>query len=242
MVTTLSIASLSIAVEHAHLHLRQQCVAYLTDAPADFSVSVTQEMIERERAASTEVGASDGYCESIAAYREIARRLPEFDALLLHAAVIEVGGKAFAFTARSGTGKSTHIRLWRKVYGEAVGIVNGDKPILRFGEDGILRAYGTPWAGKEGWHRNIGVPLSAIVVLERGAVDRISDLPKGDAASHLLSQILLGETPDEALAALGMLDRVLGAVDTKILYCTPTEEAARVAYALLASENENKGV
>ena len=236
MVTKIQVADLVVAIVHEHAHLSKQCAAYVTDLPADFTVTVSPEMIARERASSEESAVGDGYCESIAAYREIARRLPEFNAVLLHAAVIEVGGRAFAFTARSGTGKSTHIRLWRRVYGERVGIVNGDKPILRFGSDGLLRAYGTPWAGKEGWHRNIGVPLSAIVVLERGAVDEIRDLSKGDAVSHLLSQILLGEEPTETLAALGMLDRVLSAVDTKILYCTPTEEAARVAYAALVGE------
>lgn len=236
MVTKIRVADLTVSIVHEHLHLAKQCAAYLSDAPADFEIVVTSEMIARERAASLEGAASDGYCESIAAYREIARRLPDFHALLFHAAVIEIGGKAIAFTAKSGTGKSTHIRLWRRVYGERVGIVNGDKPILRFGDDGVLRAYGTPWAGKEGWHRNIGVPLSAIVVLERGSTDRIEELPKGDAAPRLLSQILLGDEPSEVLAALDMLDRVLAAADTKILYCTPTENAARVAYAAIIGE------
>ncbi len=236
MVTKVSVADLTVSIAHEHTYLSKQCASYLTDAPADFSITVTPEMIKRERAVSLEISASDGYCESIAAYREIARRLPEFDAILFHAAVIEVDGKAFAFTAKSGTGKSTHIRLWRRVFGESVGIVNGDKPILRFGSDGVLRAYGTPWAGKEGWHRNIGVPLSAIVVLERGAADKILTLSKADAATQMLTQILLGDEPTEALAALEMLDRVLHAVETKILYCTPTEEAARVAYAALVGE------
>ena len=236
MLTKIRVADLTVSIVHEHQHLAKQCAAYLADAPADFEIKVTPEMIARERAASLEVAASDGYCESIAAYREIARRLPDFNALLFHAAVIEIGGRAIAFTARSGTGKSTHIRLWRRVYGERVGIVNGDKPILRFGDDGVLRAYGTPWAGKEGWHRNIGVPLSAIVVLERGATDRIEELSKGDAATRLLSQILLGDEPSEVLAALDMLDRVLSKTDTKILYCTPTEDAARVAYAAIIGE------
>ncbi len=233
MLTVLSLADLVVGIEHTHTHIAKQCAAYTAEGTPDFTVTVTQEMIARERAAVTEPSVSDGYCESIAAYREIARRLPAYGALLFHAAVIEVDGKAFAFTAQSGTGKSTHIRFWRSVYGERVGIVNGDKPILRFGEDGVLRAYGTPWSGKEGWNRNIGVPLSSIVVLKRGESDRILPLDKGDAVSHLLGQILLGDGADEVLTTLVMLDRVLAAVDTRLLYCTPTEEAARVAFAAL---------
>lgn len=233
MLTVLSLADIVIGIEHTHSYIARQCAAYATKGAPVFTVAVTSEMISRERALVSQPSVSDGYCESIAAYREIARRLPAYDALLLHAAVIEVDGRAFAFTAKSGTGKSTHIRLWRSVYGERVGIVNGDKPILRFGEDGILRAYGTPWSGKEGWNRNIAVPLSSIVVLLRGETNRIVPLDRGTAVSHLLGQILLGEDADEVFSTLSVLDRVLEAVDTRLLYCTPTEEAARVAFSAL---------
>lgn len=226
------LAEMTIGIHHTHPHLALQCEKYRTEGEPDFEIAVTAEDIAGEKR-NADVGATDGYCESIAAYRKIAQQLPSRDALLFHAAVIEVEGRAIAFTAASGTGKSTHIRLWRRVYGERVDIVNGDKPILRFLPDGKLYAFGTPWAGKEGWERNVAVPLSAIVFLERGESDRIEVLPKDEAALRIMPQILLGEDPDCVDATLTMLDRVLRATDTRLLYCTPTENAARVAYGAL---------
>jgi hypothetical protein len=153
------------------------------------------------------------------------------DALLLHAAVIELDGRAIAFSARSGTGKSTHIKLWKNVFGDRVQIVNGDKPIIRFSSDGTPIAYGTPWAGKEGWQRNVGVPLRSIVILRRGETDRLLPISREEAAIDLLGQVLLGDTEAEATASMELLDRLMVSVDLKVLYCTPTETAARVAFA-----------
>lgn len=232
---TIRLANLLIGIQHTYPHLERQCAAYLAEGTPDFTVTVTEEMVEAELARAKDAP-TPGYCESLCAYREIARLLPAYDALLFHAAVIECAGAAYAFTAKSGTGKSTHIRLWRRVYGDQVQIVNGDKPILRFSPDGRLYAYGTPWCGKEGWQRNVGVPLRAIVFLERGDTDRITDLPTSDAVLPLMNQIVLGNNPEEISMTLEMADRVLAATETKRLICTPQESAARVAYSALIGE------
>ena len=233
----ISVAGIVFEIEHAYPHIAAQCASYLCDGEPSHTVRVTPEMILREkRAATGEV--SDGYCESLAAYREISRYLALHDALLLHSAVIEVNGRAIAFSARSGTGKSTHIRLWRSVYGDRVRIVNGDKPIIRFDREGTPIAYGTPWAGKEGWQRNVGVPLHSIVILRRGETDRLLPISREEAALELLGQILIGETESEAAASMEMLDRLIASVDLRVLYCTPTEEAARVAYLGLIEDKE----
>ena len=233
----ISVAGIVFEIEHAYPHIAAQCASYLCDGEPSHTVRVTPEMILREKQSATgEV--SDGYCESLAAYREISRYLARHDALLLHSAVIEVNGRAIAFSARSGTGKSTHIRLWKRVLGDRVRIVNGDKPIIRFRNDGTPIAYGTPWAGKEGWQRNVGVPLQSIVILRRGETDRILPLSKEEAALELLGQILIGETEGEAAASMEMLDRLIASVDLRVLYCTPTEEAARVACRALLENKE----
>ena len=236
----ISVAGIVFGIEHAYSHIARQCASYVVDAEPMHIFSVTPEMIARERAsASAEV--SDGYCESLAAYRELSRLMMQHDALLLHAAVIELDGRAIAFSARSGTGKSTHIKLWRRVLGDRVQIVNGDKPIVRFSDDGTPIAYGTPWAGKEGWQRNVAVPLRSIVILRRGETDRLLPISREEAALELLGQILLGDTEAEAAASMELLDRLIKAVELRVLYCTPTEEAARVAYSgLLGKEKEKE--
>ena len=225
------IAGLVIGIEHRYPYLEKHCAAYRTEGTPDFTVSVTDEMIETEKQKAVEipVGADEGYFESLCAIREIAHRLPSYSAFLFHAAVIEYGGEAIAFTAPSGTGKSTHIKNWRRAFGREVGIVNGDKPILRFSRDGKLVAYGTPWSGKEGWSRNVGVPLRAIVFLERGKEDRITPLSPSDAALPLMNQILLESDPETVGATLSLADRMLATVGLFRLACTPDVASAVVA-------------
>ncbi len=88
--------------------------------------------------------------------------LLNFDGLLMHASLIDVGGKGIVFSAPSGTGKSTQASLWEKHRGAE--ILNGDKVAIRF-IDGKWMAYGSPWAGSSGIYLNKKVEISAIVFL-----------------------------------------------------------------------------
>lgn len=227
------IAGLVIGIECRFPYLEKRCVAYETEGAPLFTVAVTDEMIEEEKARALAVpaGADDGYFESLCAAREIAHRLPDYGAFLFHAAVIDYKGEAVAFTAPSGTGKSTHIKNWKRAFGGDVGIVNGDKPILRFGDDGTLFAYGSPWAGKEGWNRNVGRPLRAVVFLERGSENTITPLSPADAALPVMNQILLESEPETVEATLALADKMLSTVKLYRLACTPEVGSAIVAKA-----------
>ncbi len=97
----------------------------------DYCFENTQEDIENERKLS--VGKfGDGYIESIATYRKIAEWIPLHNSFLLHSACFDVDGVGVAFAAHSGTGKTTHMRLWQEYLGDRMTVVNGDKPIVRF--------------------------------------------------------------------------------------------------------------
>lgn len=229
----LKMAGFRIIMEADYDYVKRQCVAYFADfslEDADFYVSASSESIDKEMAAAHNEGldVSRGYAESICLYRELCKRLPQKDAMLMHAAVISDGEHAFAFTAPSGTGKSTHIRLWHEAFGDSIFVVNGDKPILRL-IDGVWWVYGTPWCGKEGWHTNIGMPLSGICFLSRGEENSISRMPLANAVPMLMRQILIPKEP----VAVGRQMQLLNALVTKIpLYtmaCTISEDAARMA-------------
>ena len=232
------IAGLLIGIEHRYPSLAQHCAAYLADGDPDFTVTVTEEMIdaERTRAGTLPDGVTPGYLESLSAAREIAHRLPAYDAFLFHAAVIEYRGEAIAFTAPSGTGKSTHVKNWRRAFGSDVDIVNGDKPVLRFSPDGTLTAYGTPWSGKEGWSRNVGRKLKAVVFLERGAENTVEPLSPADAAAPVMNQILLDCDPETVAETLALADRMLDTVGLYRLACTPDVESALVAKRAIFGE------
>ncbi|MBR2431314.1 MAG: hypothetical protein IKB23_00175 [Clostridia bacterium] len=225
------IADLNICINNKYDYLERLCRDYTvekTEKP-DMTVSVTDEQIAHEVSiAETQVSA--GYAEGVCAYREICKRLPvEFGAYLFHSAVIEYKGDGFAFAAKSGTGKSTHISLWRKRFGSEVHVVNGDKPIMRFVDD-KLYAYGTPWCGKEGWQNNTSVPLKALCFVERSDNNRIRRIGADEAVMLMFHQILTPSDLETVDALFPLLDRTLREVPCYVLGCNISEEAAEVAY------------
>ena len=224
----IKLADVTVKINNRYDYLLKQCEKYKTGEPCDFEVTVSEEEIQKEKSLC-EYPFSDGYFESICAYRNIAENLPDYDALLIHAAAVEVEGKAYLFLAKSGTGKSTHIKLWRKLLGEKVSIINGDKPIVRF-FDGIPYACGTPWSGKEKWERNVKVPIKALCFLSRGEENKISPLESPLAVTKLLRQTYLPKNSCRLDKALSLVDKLLNSTEKYQLYCTPDLEAAKVSF------------
>lgn len=225
------IADLNIRIDNKYDYVERLCRGYVIDAcdTVDMSVCVTDEQIKNEmEIAESEVSA--GYAEGVCVYREICRRLPvEFGAYLFHSAVIEYKGDGFAFSAKSGTGKTTHIMLWRKHFGADVHVVNGDKPIMKF-VDGQLYAYGTPWCGKEGWQNNTRVAIKALCFIERALENRIRKIDAAEAVMRIFHQILTPQDMETVDALFPLLDRTLREIPCYILECNISEEAAEVAY------------
>ncbi len=224
------IADIDICIKNKYEYVRKLCRDYITQTQSpELTVEISEEMLRTELAAATQT-ISEGYCEAICIYREICKQLPtRFDAYFLHSAVIEYEGKGYAFSAKSGTGKSTHIRLWRKHFGEKVHIVNGDKPIIRC-VDGVLYAYGTPWCGKECWQNNTRVPLSALCFIERAETNSIRRIMPDEALMRIFHQILTPEDIQTVDAMTPLLEKTLSDVPCYVIGCTASEEAAQVAY------------
>lgn len=232
------IADLNICIDNKYDYVEKLCRGYIiSPCEADMTVSVSDEAIAAEmRVAERDV--SEAYAEGVCVYREICRRLPvEFGAYLFHSAVIEYNGYGFAFSAKSGTGKSTHISLWRKKFGSDVHIVNGDKPIMRF-IDGKLYAYGTPWCGKEGWQANTKVAIKAMCFLERAEVNSIRRIGADEAVLRIFHQILTPQDMETVDALFPLLDKTLREIPCYLLGCNISEEAAEVAYNGMINDTE----
>lgn len=237
----IKIADLVIQIENKYSFIENQCKDYIvTSDKADMVASCTNEEIEAEHTNYAEKDVfSLGYCESVCIYRSICLQMPEFDAFIFHSAVAEVDGKAYAFAARSGTGKSTHLLLWKEYLKDKMTIINGDKPIFRF-IDGELFAYGTPWCGKEGWHVNSKAPLKAICFIERALENRIASIPKSNAADLVMKQVIIPKDPFGAIKTLELLDKMLAKTDTWLLGCNISVDAARLSYNTMAGvQNED---
>lgn len=217
--------------------LKRLCRGYEADANAVPDCEIVSPPAEiadyRERHGLVSTSAA----EISLTYEKICRFLLAKDALFLHAAVVETNGRAYAFSAPSGTGKSTHIALWKHVYGEKVHILNGDKPILRF-EDGTVYAYGTPFCGKEHWNENRKVQLDGLCFLSRGEKDEIRKITPKEALTPLLHQILLSGDTAAVMQTMSLADKLLSTVPLYALFCTPTENAAKLSYETMTKRSK----
>lgn len=214
------------------------CADYALDVTeADFTVEVTDDEIMAE---CVENAASfpAPYLESLAIYRKIANILADDDCFLMHAAVIEYKGRAFCFSAKSGTGKTTHISLWEQAFGDDVRIINGDKPLVRRvknnGKTEFI-AYGTPWCGKERKNLNTSSVLAGFCLLERSE-DNYIKRAGDEAVPFLLGQMLINKNAGYMAALLSFTGDLVKNVPIYHLGVNTDISAAMVARDGLCGE------
>lgn len=227
----IEIAGIRISMHPKYKEMARLARDYLVvdeKEPADISLLVSEEEIDYFEQITDEV-LPRGYHETTAFLDVLCNRLLDFDAYFLHAAVVAVDEKGFAFSARSGTGKSTHVKKWLEYFGERAKVVNGDKPFL-FKRGTQLFASGTPWSGKEGWQTNTQVPLEGICFLERGLENRIRPARQEEIIDRLFPQIRLPKDPVKLSQLMDLLDWTIQHIPFYVLECTISKEAAKVAY------------
>ena len=235
---TIGIAGRNICIRAINEYAKEFCQNYLTDGEPDFSVDFVPADIEFERVKSAREDEVEGrpvyehtdeYLETLAIYRKIVERMLDYNAFLFHGSAISLNGYGYLFTAKSGTGKSTHTRIWRRVFGEEVIVVNDDKPLLRVG-DTLTEVCGTPWNGKHHLGKNCIVPLQAICILERGEENEITRLPAKEALPMLMQQSYRPDNPKTMLQLLKVIDKMTKSVAFYRLKCNMDPEAAKLSY------------
>ena len=153
-----------------------------------------------------------------------------FKTILIHASVIAHNKRGIAFLGKSGTGKSTHSRLWlQHISGSQ--LLNDDNPAVRVLPDGEVWIFGTPWSGKTPCYINKGVPLQGIVRLQQAAENRFS-LCSGKLALITLLPSCTSirwnrELFDQMVNTIGL---VIAKVKVGQLACLPNAEAAQMSY------------
>lgn len=243
---TMEIAGLVVRVQPLFQSTREYCRPYLTDKDPHFFVHVTNEdlafeqmMLERE---AIEEGLkirkfAEPFLERATIQRRVADQLVCHNTLMLHGSTVSVDGNAYLFTAPCGTGKSTHTRLWREVFGERAIMVNDDKPFLQITSSGVL-AYGSPWSGKHGLATNVCVPLKGICLLHRGKENIIHRLELERGIAMLRHQ---AHTPTDVSLlkkTLSLVDDLADKVPLWEMYCNKEQEAAKVSYSAMRYDYE----
>ena len=232
-------AELNFKINSVYEHIHSFCREYaVCDVVPDYEINISDADIALEARLSeksdiadgrTPVTYSDHYLELLAAYRKIADIVIEKDILLMHGSAIAVDGEAYLFTAVSGTGKSTHTRLWREHFGDRAVMVNDDKPLLRVTEN-ETRIYGTPWNGKHRLGNNIDMPLRAICFLCRGEKNVIREVSYGELFPTLLQQTHRPPSPIALMQVMALMDAMAKNVKFYILDCNMEPDAPVVSY------------
>ncbi len=222
----IEIAGLKVGIDNKYPGVEALCADYFTDGETDFDISVTEAEIAAEK--SDDISEAD-YLESLAVYRKIADRILDFDGFLMHGVVLKVGGAGYAFTAPSGTGKTTHAMYWKKLLGDECVIVNGDKPLIRC-IGGEFRAYGTPWCGKENLQTNTSVPLRDLFCVNRSADNRVVPLDPKTSLTRMLASVYRPADPALFEKTAEYIILFLKKVRIWDLFCNMSVDAAKTAY------------
>ena len=235
---SIRLADLVIKVYPVCSATEDYCKNYLCEEKADFAVSVQPEDIyyEREKSVREDLkenreirSFSDRYLETLALYRKIAEKMLEYNVLLFHGSCVAVDGVGYLFTAPSGTGKSTHTRLWREHFGSRAVMVNDDKPLIAVRENEV-RVYGTPWNGKHNLGENISVHLKAVCILERGVENKIERIDRFSAYPALLQQAYRPGNTEKLSGLLMLLEELGDKVPLYRMNCNMNPDAAETAY------------
>lgn len=238
---TVELADVCVGVEALFASTRDFCADYLTDAAPSERLAMTEADIEAERDHAARQDLREGreprvwsqaYLETLALYRKAAALLLPYDAVVFHGTAVASEGRVYLFTAPSGTGKTTHARFWLSQVPGAY-VLNGDKPLVRVGPDGV-RAYGTPWQGKERMGVRGSLPLAGICLLERGETDAIRRMDAREALPTLIRQTHCPKGDADLVRVVSLAGRLAESVLLWRMSATLDEASALVSHAAMS--------
>ena len=212
---------------------------YESEGEPDFFIAVTEEEIRREKVENSSNGRwrfTLSAMEFFAIQRQIVSRFSGHGVLLFHGSAICVDGRTYIFTAPSGTGKSTHTRLWREMLTDHdVVMLNDDKPFLKV-EDGRVTAYGSPWRGKESLGCKMSAPVEAICSISQGLKNVIREATPEEMYPIFYEQSLRPLDKEGTENHLRTLDLLTRSVRLYKYECNMSLEAARLSYETMAGK------
>ena len=200
---------------------------YSGDEKAAFTINVSEK--ELKSALSENPEFPEFYHEFLSIYRHLCTELLNYGGFIFHASALAVDGQGYLFTAPSGTGKSTHARLWRELLGDNVVMVNDDKPLIRkIGDE--FKVFGTPWNGKHRLSSNISCPVRAICVIEQAKENEIKKITSDEALPTLFNQTLRFDDLCSMDKLISLINGLLKQVELYNLKCNISAEAAKMSY------------
>lgn len=156
------------------------------------------------------------------------------DTLLVHASLVRHSGKAYAFIAKSGTGKSTQVANWLSTIPEC-DLMNDDNPVIRIVEGQQPVIYGSPWSGKTPCYRQVSVPLAAVTQIDRAPENSVERLTPLLAFGYLLPSCSVMKWEKTLYTRVcDTVSAIIGLIPVYILHCTASPESAVVCHDAIA--------
>ncbi len=228
------IAGLRVEMDLEHSLLIERSEKYLHDfiGKPDISIPCSKTFFEKMR--EEYPSATDSECEYAYTCGAFYRQLIMFDGFMLHSSCLSYNGKAYLFSATSGTGKSTHTSLWKQ-YVDNVTIINDDKPAVRLIGDTFF-ASGTPWSGKSDLSQNTLLPVGAVALLSRGDKNTIHKSPAAVSVIKLLKQTAFSPKREGAEHLATLLDNFIRNVPIWSFECNISEQAVVTSFEAMTGE------
>jgi hypothetical protein len=152
--------------------------------------------------------------------------------LVIHASTIKWQNQGIMFSAPSGTGKSTQVKLWQENIEDVI-VLNDDNPAVRFIDDKPY-VFGTPWSGSSNINSNDFAPLSAIILLEQSPRNSIRRLTVQEAILNFMPRAFLPYFNQKFMnTAMDIFERIVSTVPVYLLKCRPDKEAVELVYKCL---------
>lgn len=230
------IAGLRVEIKNEKGRTEKQATPYLSQNQSGENVDIVIDVDEKRV-----LSAMEGHPELVQddweymlTGSDFYTELIKYNGILLHSSCVVVDDKAYAFSADSGTGKSTHTELWLKHFGDRAYILNDDKPAIRL-IDGRVYACGTPWSGKYDYSVPKNVELAGICFLERSEENWIRKADTGRAVFNIFSQTVRKLNRDKMDNLFDVLEELFAKVPLFEMGCNISDDAVVMSYNAMSS-------
>ncbi len=226
------IAGLKVNIVNPHGRTEKQAVPYLAadqseNQHIDITIDITDERIKEAMAEHPELRQDDW--EYMLTGSDFYTELINFNGILLHSSCIVVDDMAYAFSADSGTGKSTHTQLWLDYFGDRAYMLNDDKPAIRIIGSKVY-ACGTPFSGKYDYSTPKVVELAGICFLERSTENWIKQADTAKAVFNIFSQTVRKLNRDKMDNLFNVIEEIFAKVPLYELGCNISQDAMLTSY------------
>ncbi len=234
------IADIVFSVELKYDYTKILCkdYEYFGQEQDAFSFEPTEQDVLKEKQKLPDY--PEPFLESLVVYRKLCEYcLENADGIIFHCSAIKVEDGAYLFTAPSGTGKSTHTRLWRELLGDKAVMINDDKPIIRLIGDEFY-VYGTPWMGKHNIGNNVRAKLKAICKIRQEKENVIQKISPAQMLPVILNQTIRPNKIEIMDKLLGLIEKLLDNAGLYSLGCNISKEAAELSYGAMVQGENNE--